>query len=80
MIDDDSIVLFLARQPDLLRQLLAEHVDDGTGHCRVCAVSAQAGYLGWPCTIARYVARASPVRPPELGPSPGPAFAQSVAS
>jgi len=72
--------VLLARQPDLLRRLLAEHVDDDSGHCRVYTVSAQAGYLGWPCTIARSVPRASVVRPPGLGPSPGPASAQGVAS
>jgi len=62
--DNDPIVVFIARQPDLLRRLLDKHVDDGTGHCRVCAIGNQAGYLRFPCNIAGYLMRASQVRPP----------------
>ncbi|MGH3565444.1 MAG: hypothetical protein ACRDRH_05330 [Pseudonocardia sp.] len=62
--DDDPIVVFMARQPELLRRLLDEHVDDGTGHCRVCAIGDQAGYRTWPCNIAGYMIRAAQIRPP----------------
>jgi hypothetical protein len=61
MTDDDPIVAFVARQPDLHRRLLIEHIDDGTGHREVCTVG------GWPCNVALYVARVS-----QVGPSPAP--------
>jgi hypothetical protein len=72
MTDDDPIVVFIASQPEVLRHLLAEHVDDGTGHCQACPIGGQRGYLAWPCNIALYVTRASRVSPPEPEPSPGP--------
>jgi len=72
MTDDDPIVVFIASRPEVFRRLLAEHVDDGTGHCRVCAIGNQAGYLRFPCNIAGYVTRASRVSPPGPEPSPGP--------
>jgi hypothetical protein len=31
--------------------LLARHVDDGNGHCRVCSLGAQRGFQTWPCSI-----------------------------
>ncbi|OZM83600.1 hypothetical protein [Pseudonocardia sp. MH-G8] len=42
---------FLAGQPTAVARLLAEHVDDGTGHCRVCSAGPQAGRKVWPCQI-----------------------------
>ncbi len=35
----------------MLDGLLAEHVDDGTGHCRVCALGGQKGFQRWPCNV-----------------------------
>jgi len=79
MTDDDPIVVFIASRPEVLRRLLAEHVDDGTGHCRVCAIGNQAGYLRFPCNIAGYVTRASRVSPPGPEPSSGPPAAPDPA-
>ncbi len=31
--------------------LICEHADDGTGHCRVCTAGAQTGRYIWPCQI-----------------------------
>jgi len=64
MTDDDPIVVFIASRPEVLGRLLAEHVDDGTGHCRACPIGGQRGYLTWPCNIVLYVIRASRVSPP----------------
>jgi hypothetical protein len=53
---------FLFRgQPAAVEQLLAQHVDDGTGHCRVCTAGGQTGHYRHPCVIqlAAEEARAS---------------------
>lgn len=31
--------------------LIAQHVNDGTGHCALCAGASQAGRTTWPCRI-----------------------------
>lgn len=49
---------FLQGEPAAVRKLLAEHVDDGRGHCRSCAVGGQRGYQTWPCTIYQAAAMA----------------------
>jgi hypothetical protein len=54
-------------QPTAIGRLLADHVDDGRGHCRTCTVGGQQGFLTWPCTIyaaAAKAARARKVRTP----------------
>ena len=51
------IVVFLARDGRADR-LLAEHVDDGDGRCRVCPAGPQAGRTRWPCLIADYAEEA----------------------
>ncbi len=61
MTDDDPIVVFIASRPEVLRRLLAEHVDDGTGRCRVCSDGAQRGHHTWPCRICDYATRAREV-------------------
>jgi hypothetical protein len=65
----DQLVTFLAGQPRAVAKLLAQHVDDGTGHCRACRVG-QRGFLSWPCTIYTAAARAAgwPDDAPGLGP------------
>jgi hypothetical protein len=50
----NHIVAFIVGQPGLAARLLAEHVDDGTGHCRVCSAGPQAGRKVWPCPIYGY--------------------------
>jgi hypothetical protein len=46
------LVAFLVDQPTATARLLAQHVDDGYGRCRVCTVGGQHGHMPWPCTIA----------------------------
>jgi hypothetical protein len=46
----EALAVFLLGQPTALAKLLAQHVDDGTGRCRVCMV-AQRGHLPWPCAL-----------------------------
>jgi hypothetical protein len=50
------VVEFLARDGRAER-LAAEHVDDGTGHCRSCSAGPQAGRQTWPCSLSGYAAR-----------------------
>jgi hypothetical protein len=38
-------------QPAATARLLAQHVDDGTGHCRVCTAGGQTGHYTSPCVI-----------------------------
>ena len=45
------IVEFIAAEPGMAARLLAEHVDDGAGRCRVCSSGAQAGRHIWPCAL-----------------------------
>ena len=53
----DPVVVFLAVDGRADR-LLAEHVDDTTGHCRVCSAGGQSGRTTWPCSIANYAGAA----------------------
>lgn len=46
-------------QPLVIARLLAEHIDDGTGHCRVCTSGAQAGRQLWPCLLHGLAEQAS---------------------
>jgi hypothetical protein len=55
----DELVMIIADAPGVAARLLAVHVDDGTGHCRVCTNGAQAGRHVWPCPLAGLAARAS---------------------
>ncbi|MHA6621789.1 hypothetical protein [Pseudonocardia sp. DLS-67] len=43
------IVALLRDNPARMEKLLAEHVDDGTGHCRRCTLPGQRGFESWPC-------------------------------
>jgi hypothetical protein len=54
---------FLVSQPTAVRKLLAEHVDDGRGSCRVCAAGGQRGHLPLPCTIYTAARIAQATRP-----------------
>lgn len=47
----NPIVEFMASQPGAADRLLAEHVDDGTGHCRTCSSGGQTGRYRFPCSI-----------------------------
>jgi len=54
----EQLTAFLLGQPAAVETLLAQHVDDGRGHCRACGLG-QRGYLTWPCTIHTAAARAA---------------------
>jgi hypothetical protein len=47
------LVEFIVRNPGLAERLIAEHVDDGQGYCRRCALGGQRGYFRFPCDIRR---------------------------
>jgi hypothetical protein len=42
---------FLFNHPTAMVTLLAQHVDDGSGHCRSCRIGNQRGFLAWPCVL-----------------------------
>lgn len=46
-----ELTLLFLGEPAAVEQLLAQHVDDGTGHCRVCTAGAQSGHYRHPCLI-----------------------------
>jgi hypothetical protein len=46
-----ALVEFIVMNPGLSESLLRQHVDDGQGHCRACALGAQRGYHRFPCGI-----------------------------
>jgi hypothetical protein len=43
------IVALIGDNPAGIKKLLADHVDDGTGHCRHCPLPGQRGFDSWPC-------------------------------
>jgi hypothetical protein len=46
----EALAAFLLVQPTALANLLAQHVEDGSGACRACTVD-QHGHLPWPCAL-----------------------------
>jgi hypothetical protein len=52
------LVEFIVNNPGLADALRAQHVDDGRGYCRACALGAQRGYQRFPCEIRRTANRA----------------------
>jgi hypothetical protein len=46
-----ELATLLLLEPAAIAQLLARHVDDGTGHCRVCTAGGQTGRYRYPCVI-----------------------------
>lgn len=44
-------VALIVGQPGMSARLLAQHVDDGRGRCRVCSAGGQAGHSVFPCTL-----------------------------
>lgn len=58
----DGLAAEIAVSPGLIDRLLAEHADDGTGHCRTCTRTPGYGSrdVASPCSIrslAQYAAR-----------------------
>jgi hypothetical protein len=45
------LVEFIVNNPGLSATLLRQHIDDGHGYCRACALGAQRGYYRFPCDI-----------------------------
>ena len=41
----------IASIPGLAAKLMAQHRDDGTGHCVRCPIGGQAGWKVWPCNL-----------------------------
>jgi hypothetical protein len=54
-----SLAAELARMPDLVERLAAEHTPDESGRCRGCRLPGY-GSAGdrWPCTLATLAAEA----------------------
>jgi hypothetical protein len=48
---DDLIAQFVNTGQAVIELLLATHVDDGTGHCKVCRGGPQAGRDVFPCRL-----------------------------
>ncbi|MGH3613692.1 MAG: hypothetical protein ACRDRK_14095 [Pseudonocardia sp.] len=51
MTDPPPLVEFLTHQPVALRRMLAWHIADDRGRCRVCVDGARGVGLHWPCNI-----------------------------
>jgi hypothetical protein len=46
------VAVQLARMPQVVEALLAEHVPDATGRCRGCGLPGTgSAYLAWPCSL-----------------------------
>lgn len=58
----NPLVALIVSQPGMGERLLAQHVDDGHGRCRVCTPGAQAAHHRWPCSIYGAAAEAEVVR------------------
>ncbi|TQM01664.1 hypothetical protein FB558_8565 [Pseudonocardia kunmingensis] len=43
----------------MISALLAQHIDDGSGHCRVCPSGPQAGRVAFPCRLRELAEEAS---------------------
>jgi hypothetical protein len=56
------LVALIVSQPGMAGRLIAQHRDDGTGHCATCQLGAQAGRCCWPCSISAAAAAAEEVR------------------
>ena len=57
----EPLVVLICSQPGMADRLLAEHIDDGGGRCRVCSTGGQSGHYRWPCAI-HYYAREARIR------------------
>ncbi len=54
-----EFVALFRGQPTAIAQMLAEHVDDGSGHCRTCTAGPQAGRQVYPCWLRCVAEKAS---------------------
>lgn len=72
----NPLVVLIRSQPGMAQRLLSEHVDDGSGRCRVCSTGGQTGRYRWPCALRRYAEQADTV----VGDGPEVGFGASPAS
>jgi hypothetical protein len=57
------IVAFIASEPGMAERMLAEHRDDGSGHCRKCVRRQSGAAQVWPCPLHGLAELASRVTP-----------------
>jgi hypothetical protein len=57
----ELIVAFIAGEPGMAQRMLAEHRDDGSGHCRVCG--PESARTVWPCPLRGLAEQASQHKP-----------------
>ncbi|WP_142065294.1 hypothetical protein [Pseudonocardia kunmingensis] len=55
----DLVREFIAAGRRVISALLAQHIDDGSGHCRVCPSGPQAGRVAFPCRLRELAEEAS---------------------
>jgi hypothetical protein len=48
---NEALIALIIARPGMAARLIAEHTDDGTGHCRVCSAGGQSGRYVYPCAI-----------------------------
>jgi len=58
----DELARFLFGQPTAITTLLAQHDDDGRGHCQASRVADQRDYLSWPCLLHEAASLAATAR------------------
>jgi hypothetical protein len=56
--DIDTFIAILAKDPLLVKRLLAEHVSDTHGRCRLCGDHARGAHPEWPCRLYCYASLA----------------------
>ena len=47
----DELAALLTAHPVVVERLLAEHIDDGSGRCTVCAQADQTARSRFPCRL-----------------------------
>lgn len=65
-LDIEAMITFILSEPGMLRRLLAEHVPDEKGLCRVCSTAGTRRL--WPCRVRGYAELALRQRGEEDGP------------
>jgi hypothetical protein len=53
------IVAFIAGEPGMAQRMLAEHRDDGSGHCCTCVRRQGGAAQVWPCPLYGLAEQAS---------------------
>lgn len=58
--DESPVVTFIRSHEGMAARMLAQHVDDGSGHCAGCAWQETSRPV-WPCLIRWYAVEADKV-------------------